>query len=278
MSFEHDFGSRVDRELSRREQAMGRERQAELDLQQAQEAAEASRQEQARQDAENVKRAEEIYAKRIAAIPQRDPKLGTAPDTVWGTRVGALCTDFVKFMEGNDFEGATTLKHKALFGRWAIRGFGVGGISFDGPAVGLSPATPLPHNVFLCEDDRLRLWVNDSARSSRRQGHNNRSQPSQIFDLPLSPQGEIVVPRTGNFYKKVITQMVAKTEYRLEANNPKFGGQSKVSYKVSVPHEHHVIDFKHRNIDDILIEYAANAAQGISIQGEQPPLFGHQCK
>jgi hypothetical protein len=29
-----------------------------------------------------------------------------------------------------------------------------------------------------------------------------------------------------------------------------------------------VIDFKHRNIDDILIEYAANAAQGISAQGE----------
>ena len=119
-----------------------------------------------------------IIQARLIAKKERDRlHKDTDPDVVWGSEAGRVCKDFTEFMarQTEPIPDATVLI--SAKDQWTIRGYGVVGIFTKNSSWlpdSASQATNLLHNVFLCEDNQLRFYANESV------------EPGQALDARLS--------------------------------------------------------------------------------------------
>lgn len=226
------------RERQRAEQAEAdRAAQAALDLKVA-EAEQRARTEELRFEAEEGVRRARAREKAAALAIQRAPVLqriqakeqrdalfqGTPPSMVWGEKAGKLCKDFIEFMGEFNFRGATNLTYGPFVhnperpGRTqkSMKGFGVGAM-----VAGVKTYTSLTHNVFLCEDNQLRIYTSDPIQTGCGQAAQKTSWriPTEaarkslygyglnlyiLASLPVDNEGYTIIPPVGNLsYKDV---------------------------------------------------------------------------
>jgi hypothetical protein len=168
--------------------------------------AEAARAEQADREDERRSHIQGLFD----AKKERDRRhQGTWPAEVWGDEARELCDDFLEFMADRDFPESTKLiDRRLLFNRWSTLGYGVGACALGHRSV-YDTKEPIRgnnmgHNVFLCEDGQLRLFVHSTAKPHYKPSHNRRlglnRRPSLTFDLPIHPEtGDVIMPRVGHF-------------------------------------------------------------------------------
>jgi SAM-dependent methyltransferase len=256
----YDFGTRVEAERARLRKAAEAQRQVE-----------ASKREQQNRLAMMRKQEEPTYSSRTKEREHRsgadkiDRRAGASPELVWGREVGKACRDFLKYMKARDFSGATQLRHTMRFFRgWDIRGYGVGCVIFPDKFEMLTPRavksevvidtkTTLAFNVFLCEDNLLRLYTDSSIEHLLR--HDHSEYPCVISDLKGDPQ-------IGKFGREAVTLRVSKTIYKQTSGNPWSGSGGSKAVQRGVDETAYKPCFVKCTIDEILLSHAVRATGG----------------
>lgn len=127
---------------------------------------------------------------------------GTDPADVWSASEAKLCEEFTDYMNAVNprWTAAQKIAHsrEGTDPRTHLRGYGVASVfeyrfengGYSDPIRG----TSLPYNVFLCEDGKLRRYVNAQATASawrmnypRERERLAKAHPDTVTDLLLSP-------------------------------------------------------------------------------------------
>lgn len=258
----NDFAARVEAERLRLRKIADEKRISEAARQKA--AQEARTQIARRQAAENAARAAEEERKRKLEHAERqrllearaNPKSGTKPTVFWGAEAGRTCQEFLAIMKNRSYSGATTLHNVAFRREWKIRGYGVGCVIFGYRYERLAPraereqkvidrATPLDYNVFLCEDNLLRLYINK--RGSK---WDDFTSPNIISNIEGKPE-------IGKFFREKVTVCTTEKKYKyVQSGNMKMGlSTTKKAYQAHVDVEAYIACFHQLPIDDVLFPY-----------------------
>ncbi|HVA11240.1 MAG TPA: hypothetical protein VNG32_03665 [Candidatus Dormibacteraeota bacterium] len=236
--------------------------------------------------------------------------VGTDPEVILGEKGGKLCRDFIDYVSERQFKGAVMLKHTFIDQRneerfqrstlgqypkdsqWSILGYGIGAIGGGNkpPASDSSDAgdwlyqrgsTSLGYNVFLCEDGKLRLYINqiaavpDSGESASSYWHGANddylASPCVISDLPIDlDTGLIITPTIGRFIYTHASPARSYTEHEEPAFNTIADSDGIHITRMVAPGRHEVISipaqparacFEARSLEQLLTDYAFAADQ-----------------
>jgi hypothetical protein len=263
MSDRDDFAARLAAERIRLDQVEEEKRRVDAARrEEAQRRLALIEKEKAARAAREAELAEERSLARERALEKKrredleNPRAETQPGLVWDSYVDRTCDEFITLMKGKGFAGATTLRHEKAFRGWNIRGYGVGCVIFGRVHRKMmrnaiysedliDRATPLAHNVFLCEDNVLRLFTN-----WRNSGWDDSTYPSMISDVTGRP----MIGRFETHPFEVCTIQI-KHEKR-QTGNPKMGfSERSWAYEAHVDVQSYKACFHACSIDQVLFPY-----------------------
>ncbi|HEY5442054.1 MAG TPA: hypothetical protein VIJ68_00775 [Candidatus Saccharimonadales bacterium] len=144
------------------------------------------------------------------------PPEGTELEMVWTGNKPKLCLDFIDYVARQDFAGAAEItvagdtepEDADQANRqpgWSIKGYGVGAY-----LAGNEPRTSLPFNVFICEDNRLWVWMSGKngdafatavpSDSFRAVKERETLEPDSVVPVPKGDRyGNLLPPAIGHF-------------------------------------------------------------------------------
>jgi len=313
------FGTKIDRELAARETARIQQQQRERELEAAR--VERKRERQAYLAEQAVREAQRDRVTKLVseAKAERDRlHQGTDPYVVWGEEAQRTCQEFIDYVGARDFKGSELLENSDPDDRWSIHGYGVacfgqkglyenyGGynkvainLSRNLPEgvdaigrIGWSPdgkngvsSTHLTHDVFLCEDGKLRLYTTDFEPMPLEDYDLPYSLPNEQFpntcDLPIDrPLGTltdlpvnslsngnyiVLKPETG---KRISNRLptepahtIAVTVFSEQAGPPSYAADT--GEEMTIPEVPSRISYSliRQSLDSILMDYVLQATQ-----------------